>query len=187
MKICKGYREYDKKGNWTGRWLCINCWQKFDPNSPNNIRKSLAGRRTGNIDPNSSSGKGDIFEQIVCKARGVKNLNYENDNFNEPLDHSRDPELGIIQTKGAIYNSINGVWKNNGFGIEHKKEFDYIIFLCMDAYMKNIERAYHFPKKEVKKRTGITITKNPSRGGQWYEKYRVDEKPYNDAYHILRN
>lgn len=26
------------------------------------------------------------------------------------------------------------------------------------------------------------IYKDPLRGNHWYEKYRVDEKPYNDAY-----
>lgn len=42
-------REYDEKGNWTGRWICKNCWNKNyyrdivkkDPNSRNNLLKSI--------------------------------------------------------------------------------------------------------------------------------------------------
>lgn len=54
----------------------------------------------------------------------------------------------------------------------------------MSKDRKNIERVYIFPKKEIIIRNGVTIYKNPTRA-VWYEKYRVDEKPYNDAYHSL--
>jgi hypothetical protein len=65
LKSWDTYREHDKKGNWTGKWLCRSCWGKADynkrPDSINNIIKSLRDHRTGNLDPNSRSGKGYIF------------------------------------------------------------------------------------------------------------------------------
>ena len=110
----KSYREYDKEGKWTGRWLCNECWgkyyQKNDADSQNNMKRSLAGRRTGNLNPSSTQAKGDVFEYITCKVRGVKNLNIENDNYNSPIDHSRDQEYGILQSKGSIYNPKYKRW-----------------------------------------------------------------------------
>ncbi len=35
-------------------------------------------------------------------------------------------------------------------------------------------------------RTGITITKNPSKGVQWYEEFRIEEKPFNEIYHNMK-
>lgn len=164
------YQKYDKEGNWTGEWICRNCRQK-----------ELADCRNNNLDPRSAHGIGFICEQITCKTRGVDNLNILYDNFNTPIDHNRDPELGIIQTKGAIYNASNRDWciyvKR-----EQEKEFNYMIVICMSKDMKNVERVYIFPKKEILKRNSIRIYKNSSRG-TYYEKYKVDEKPYNDAYH----
>lgn len=168
----KVYRKRNKEGDWTGKWLCTSCQQK-----------ESADFRNNNLDPNSSHGKGYIFEQITCKARGIDNLNINDDNFNSIIDHSPDPEYGIIQSKGAIYNTSDRSWCIY-VESEHEKEFDYIIVHCMDNYTKNVERVYIFPKKVVIKRSHIRIYKNPSRY-TWYEKYRVDEKPYNDAFHNL--
>lgn len=179
-------REYENE-KWTGRWLCRSCWQKNDYNkrmdSHVNIIKSLSDRRTNNLDPESPQAKGDISEAVTCATRGVKNLNIENDNFNSPIDHSRDTEYGIIQSKGAIYNTLNRDWRIDVEN-EREKEFDNLIAYCMSKDMKNVERVYIFPKKEVIKRSSIHVYKTPSRS-TWYEKYRVDEKPYNDAYHNL--
>ena len=122
-----------------------------------------------------------MFEAITCKVHNIKNLNIENDNYLSPIDHSPDHKLGIVQTKGSTYNHSMTRWHNGNIGNEHNKDFDYLLFYCMSADMKIIERVYLFPKSEIIIRTGITIIKNPSKGG-WYEKYRIDEKPYNDAY-----
>ncbi len=50
----------------------------------------------------------------------------------------------------------------------------------MDKYRKSIQRVYVFPYEEVIKRKGITIYNNST--SHWYDKYRVDEEPYNDVY-----
>lgn len=96
-------REYKNK-MWTGRWLCDSCRYKLYYNEIYaDVKKSKTHSRMNCLDPNSTKAKGDMFERLTCEWRGVKNLNLENDNFNFPTDHSRDPELGILQTKGKFY------------------------------------------------------------------------------------
>lgn len=157
---------WHSKGNWKGNWLCNSCY-----------RKNKADIRNNSIDPNSPTGKGNFFEQITCKWRGVDNLNIKNNDYHSPIDHSRDSEFGIIQTKGAVFNSTYGTWE---FAVknEHEKIFDNIICYCSDEKMERIERIYIFPRYEIIKRKTVTITKNPSKGVQWYEKYRIDERMY---------
>lgn len=177
-------REHNKNGDWTGRWLCKKCYDKYDPNSSHSIMKDRRDFRNNNLDPNVTTGKGYIFEQITVKVRGVSNLNIENDNFNSQLDHSKDPEYGVLQSKGAVYNPMYGSWK---FHVQNdqEKEFDNLFAYCMSRDMKNVERVYIIPWEEVIKRKSISIIKNPSKGVQWYEKYRIDEKLYNDTYHNM--
>ena len=140
--------------------------------------------RNDNLDPDSPTGKGYIGEQITCSVRGIKNLNIEKDNFEVPIDHSIDSEYGTVQSKCAVYSSVYRMWKLYTEN-ERKKDFDYLFVYCMSNDMKNVERVYIIPWEEVIKRKSISIVKDPSKGVQWYEKYRVDEKPYNDAYHSM--
>lgn len=173
------YREYDKERNWTGKWLCHKCYKKdYDkrPGCGHSLEKDVTDRRTGNQNPNSGSAKGDLFEELTCIWRGVKNLNIENDDYGSPIDHSRDPELGIIQTKGKLYDNRSGYWTFGDLKSEHKKDFDNLILYCMDKDMNIVERVYIVPKCEVIKRSGITIVKNSFRGPGWYEKYRVKDE-----------
>ncbi len=177
-------REYNKEGNWTGKWLCQNCYQKYSSSSQGSLKKSLAGRRTGNLNTNSESAKGDLFQKLTCEWRCVKDLNIENDNYESPIDHSSDSELGIIQTKGATLRLMCKyreryycyyVW-NTRWDTEYSKDFNNLIFYCASDNMKNIERIYIFPKEEIMKRKSIIIYKNPTRE-VWYEQYRIkDEK-----------
>ncbi len=173
-------REYDyTKGIYTGRWLCDRCWgryrQKNDPNSRNNIIKIIGDRRSGNLNPNSTQAKGDLFEELTCKWRGVDNLNKENDNYSNgtPIDHSSDTEGKIIQTRGKLYDYINRCWLFGGLEREWKKEFDYIICYCTSKDGKYIERIYIFLKKEVIKRAIDSNGRLYKYG--WYEKYRVKD------------
>lgn len=172
-------REYDSKGNFSGKWLCRNChsrdYQKFNPNSQYNIIKSMRDRRMNNLDQNSSQAIGDLFEELTCRWKGVKNLNKENDNYSSLLDHSPDSEWKILQTKGRVYNPIYERWHFSCIDREWNKEFDYEICYCVSVDEKIIERIYKFPKSEIIRRKGITIYKNPSRVS-WVEKYRITDK-----------
>jgi len=176
-------RERDIIGNLTGRWLCNKCWQKYDSNSQHNSHKEVTNRRTGNQNPNTNSAKGDNFEELTCRWRStvstllVENLNRKLNNYHSPIDHSRDSELGIIQTKGYFYHHIRGTWGISHLEKEWNKQFDNYIFYCASRDGKIISRIYIFPGEEIKyKRTSVTITKNPSKGIQWYEKYRVKDE-----------
>lgn len=187
-------KEYDDNGNWSKKWLCEKCGNKHRQRLPNGyltLMKFLSDRRMGILSPNSTQYKGDKFEELTSRWRGVKILSRELDNYTLPYDHSRDPELGIIQTKGCLYNTLEGTWHNNVLN-DHNKKFDYLIFYCAIDTIDNgtiIERIYIFPMKEIIIRTGISITKNPSRGIPWYEEYRIlDEnilKLINDIWKTL--
>lgn len=113
----------------------------------------------------------------------MKNLNIENDNYRSPIDHSFDYELGVVQTKGAIFDIERNRWMFY-VGNEKNKEFEHLIAYCIDVFMKNILRVYIFPKKEVVKRTGISVSIGIYRG-RWVDKYRINEKSYNDAFHDI--
>lgn len=170
------YVEYNEEKNWTGNWLCESCYKKEkykngDTNA--NLINEMRDRRTGNLDPNSSQAKGDLFEELTCRWRGVKNLNKENDNYRLPVDHSPDSELGIIDTKGSFYSKkTTHEWAFNTER-EYRKDVDNIICYCLSKDEKYIVIIYIFPRKEFK-RNRIYIYENPVRG-VWYNKYRVDE------------
>lgn len=171
------HREYNEKGDWTGNWMCKKCYYRCN-------YSHITNRRSGNINPISEQTKGDNFEELTYKWRStistipIENMNKKLDSYRSPIDHSRDSELGIIQTKGRLYNRY-GWWQFTGCNNEHNKEFDYLICYCASEDGKNIERLYIFPKKEIEKRTAVKITKNPTKRRyveQWYEKYRINDE-----------
>lgn len=137
------------------------------------------------LDIYSESGKIFVFDQVTCKARGIKNLKLENDNFRSKNGHSIDKDYGILDTKVSLLCLLH--WEYEGWQFNttklKKKEFDNMIGHCTDRYMRNIEKTVIIPKFEIMKRGNIRINKNNRYG--WYEEYIVDEKPYNDVYHSL--
>lgn len=180
LKPCYVYREYDKEGNWTGKWLCQSCYKKEQYKNGNtnaNIINLLRDRRIGNLKPNSNQAKGDLSEELTCIWRGVENLNVKNDNYNSPIDHSIDSELGIIETKGRLYDYRERRWGFASLEKEWDKKFDHMICYCASRDGKIIERIYIFPKPEIIGKTSISIYKNLiyKRYG-WYEEYRVKDK-----------
>lgn len=173
--------EIDKNGKKIDEWICYRHYKRYSPNSYDNIRKSLTDRRTGSLKDRTKI-LGDNCEELTCKWRGLNNLNKENDNYLSPIDHSRDSELGIIQTKGRLLVKLDEKWNFGSFYIELEKEFNNMICYCISSDEKIIERIYIFPKKEIERVTGITIYKNPVNAHgtpiiSRYEQYRVkDEK-----------
>lgn len=187
IKTSKGhpYRELDKNGNLTGRWICHKCYQKDyqknDPNSKHNIRKALSDNRSGNLCPKTTTSKGNKFQKLACEWKRLIDLNKEDDNYNSPID-CIDEMTGVkYQIKGKLYDPINRYWQITVRN-DHNKQFSSTIIFCADQNGKIIERIYDIPKEEVVKRSGITIVKNPSNrngrcpGGGWYEHYRIKDK-----------
>lgn len=180
------YRREYNKGIWTTKYICqyhyhndhwINV-EKKDPNSRYNLDKSVADSRTCNLDRFNNLGKAIIGQWITGKTLGIKDLNIENNHFREVIDHSFHHIYGNIDTKTVSYDIYNKWWsvtcKNHNF--------DHICVLCMDNRIPwtIVERVYMIPEKEIVGK-GITIVKNPSKGG-WYEKFRFEEKLFNDTY-----
>lgn len=174
------YREIDKDGKEAERWLCRKCWTKSDMKERYG---SIANFRTGNLDPNCSTARGDDFEELTSIWKGVKILSKENDKCCGPLDHSTDSEGKIPQTKGRWYDSYNRVWGFGNLDREWEKDFDYEICYCASKDGKDIERMYEFPfKEEIKdRRRSITVYKHSLTDGRgkrlaWYEKYRIKDE-----------
>jgi hypothetical protein len=201
-------RERDTIGIWTGKYVCMSHYKsdyymdivKNDPNSQDNIIKALAGSRTGDLDLNSNTGKGKKFEKLSSIYFGVDNLNVKNDNYCWPIDHSRHPILGTLQTQGRFFYTYIGTyggWLFDDLDREWSKKFGHMILWCASKNGKRIERGYIIPKNEIYDpetdlgRRSITIVKNPSKGVQWHEQYRIKDpeelKKINDIWQKIVN
>lgn len=180
--------------------LCNMCYQKYSPNSANNTIKSMAKCRTkriiridrfGNLDDNEL---GYVVECIVCDTYGIKIYNDEADNYRSPFD-AIHPEYGKFQIKGVSFNIVEGQWRIRFRDTEILwPVFDFAVIICMDGNKpwKNVERVYKIPQEELVNRKSIAIVKNPTDcvGNlmtPWYEKYRIDEKPFNDTWYDLKD
>ena len=85
----------------------------------------------------------------------------------------------MVQIKSpSLY--LNYSWHACGI----KGNFDVLAIICMSHDYKHVERVYIIPRKDVGNRSCIGIIKNPSRS-VWYEKFRVDETLYEDAYRSM--
>jgi len=168
------FSEDDGKGYRTGKWFCQSCYKKNEYRKGNtnaNLINEMRDRRTGNLDPNSTQAKGDKFEELTSRWRGIKILSKDSDNYKLPYDHSIDIELGIIDTKGSFYSEISTYeWVFNVIR-EYRKDTNSAICYCTSKDGKYIARIYIFPRKEFF-RNNICIYENPSKT-VWYEKYRV--------------
>lgn len=166
--------KFDINGKWTGEYLCNMCYNVLSRNRKY-VNKELS--------PDTNVGKGFIGEQIFSKVRGVKNCNIESGNFHNKQDHSIDKDYGIVNTKIATVSKIKvkdfyyDGWKINPHG-----EYDNLCIICMSMEWYDVERVYIIPIRSLGNKTGIAIYK--SSNSKW-EKYRVDEKSYNDAYHSM--
>lgn len=180
--LCPGiaYVEKDKEGNETGRHICASHYnkdkRKNNSNCLDNVKKSLANCRTENQDPNSSNAKGDNILELACILYELENLNKKYNNYTTSID-CYDSKTGLYhQIQGRNYNSRNGLWLFSNFEDEWGKIFENMICFCKSKDGKIVERIYKFPWKEIMRVKGIAIYKNPSKGGQQNEQYRIVDK-----------
>lgn len=173
------YRAGSNTGKWDGKsYLCDNCYGRiisYFPDSRNSLLKKIANSRNRQIDPDSPQGKGHITEQIATKTLGLKNYNLESDNFSSEFDAYDPVKYHRIGIKGP--SLIKGEWSATGIG----KNFDNLFVLCMSKGYDHVERVYIIPKESVGDKENIKIYEDISKN--IYEKFRVDEKPYDDTYH----
>jgi hypothetical protein len=178
-------RERDNNGVWTRKYICMTHYRESYKERPNgnfykNNLKILSNYRTGNLDPNCTTGKGYIGQKVTCKTRNIEDLNIKNNNFNCPLDHSIDSELGILQSKIAYFEIKYNRW-HVCTRSEKGKIYDYIIIYCVEN--DHIVRGYIIPEFKIEQYTSISISKTPNRGIQWYEEYRINNiRPYDNSF-----
>ena len=177
-----GRREYDHKGDWTGRWLCNVCNAKDyndNPNSYKNQIKSVAAHRINNLSIRTNCGKGFIGEAVVAKIRKLEILAIKMDNFH-PLGFDLSPDIKYNRIQVKLASLIEGYWTIR-FGMEH--EFDNIFVLCTDKDTNIIKRVCIIPEDELYGIGGIRLPKDPCiyRGSK-YDKFIIDEKLYNNTF-----
>lgn len=185
-EIIKDYRRLkwmihvcDKK-DCTG-YLCSKCYQRYDPRSSNNKKKYVTKCRNNQLEKSSNSGKGFIGEMIIAKTLDIANCNLELDNFRSYIDLYDPTIYKKIQVKTS--EPYYGCWTVH-FGIEH--HFDTLFILCMDKYRKNVLRVYIIPESELYGIKAVSIYSKTRYIQSKWEKFRVDEKPYNETYHNMK-
>lgn len=191
MTYYKSWRIIDGKP----RWVVVDETGKIvnrNPNEDELNKLKFEPHKYGakHLDTTSERIKGFNFEELTCRWRTtisivpVENMNKHC--ANAPIDHSRDSELGFIQTKGRYYDSSQGKWdqsfKSENNQIADGYEFDVLIMYCASSDGRIIERIYIFPLERILERLTISIYKNPTtRYGNrrpiipWYEKYRIKD------------
>lgn len=189
------WRKYPNVDRWDGKsYICKDCYNsyrrsyyhdigKFDPDSISSWMRSNANVRTGKISSITNNGLGIIVEYVICAERNIRNNNVIVDNFTSKIDLTIDEEYGIIQSRSAVISY--GEWRPGPFD---NINFDNAFICCIDKWRKNIERVYVIPKELLFTKKSLVFYKKPSKN-VWYDNgdYRIDEKPYNDAYKNLMN
>ena len=194
---CNGAEhKYPNVKNWDSKSLSCNiCYlRNYRKDNPDIVKKhndessKASDWKNGELNPYTSSGKGYIVEQFVCKDLGLENLNVKNSTSRARYDATIHEKYGNLQIKGASYNTRERTWNRTIGESGTGQEFDTLLLICMDRYMpwKNVERAYAIPEMEVFCKRSVTIYKNPSPsiGSKW-EEFRIDEKSFNNTYHNL--
>lgn len=176
-------REKDKDGNETGEWICINHWsrdyQRYNPESQENLIKSLRYNRTNNLDPNSCQAKGNNGEELLCQWKGFTNLNKKYDKYNTRID-CIDEKTGIYyQAKTSFYDQKHLSWDASTKYIQDSIlkgfRFKSLFLFCISKDGSIVVRIYEIPEKELLVKKGVYISKNP-KDSSWYEKYRITDK-----------
>ena len=166
-------------------WLCEKCYKK-----DYNMDSRIADWRTGNLSANSSTGKGFIGAQVVAKTYELDDCNINMNNFNFYVDLSKHPIYGNVEVKTASLSIEYMRWM-----VALKNfNFDTLIIVCMDSEFpwKNVLRVYAITREYVNGLQGIYIPARgekdelgrSSKGSKW-DKFRIDEKPFNDTYHKM--
>lgn len=168
-------RQFDIDGKLV--WYCKKhgniYYERNDPNSLANMRKSLRNCRTRNQNPNHESTKGDRCIDLACELYGYIDLNKRYDNYTTEID-CQDPITGLLyQIRGKRYNPINRRWDSGNLENEWYKYYEDMVYFCLSKDGKIIDRIYKFPSWEIMKRKSISIYNNENE--HWYDEYRIED------------
>jgi hypothetical protein len=106
---------------------------------------------------------------------GIKNYNIETDNFSADFDAFDPVKYHRIDVKGP--SLINGTWTVTSIG----KNFDNLFILCMSNDYSRVIKVYIIPKEFV----GDYIKIYKGILNILYDKFMVDEKPYDETFHNM--
>ena len=177
----RNYKAGSKTGEWDGKsYLCGNCYGRIISNFPdsrNSSLKKIANCRNRQVDPDSTHGKGHIAEQIVTKTLGIKNYNLESDNFCSEFDAYDPIKFHRIDVKGP--SLIDGVWT----ATVRRKNFDNLFILCMSSDYNCVIKVYIIQKESLGDNNVIKIYDGII--NMSYDKFLVDEKPYDGTFHSM--
>lgn len=176
--VAQWYTHICDKENCT-KYICNRCrmniYNKL-PDSYHNTIKALANCRTGNLYMNSNTGMSIIDQAIVIRVIGGTDMNIEKNNFLWSFDIEQE-KYGKIDIKSSSLSY--DTWL---FCTRRKIDCDMYLLLGYDADRKNICAVWIIPNDQnIINSYNISITKNFVK----YYKFKVDQTPYNDAYHDL--
>lgn len=169
------------KDNCTG-YLCRKCYDMYDVDSPNNLRKSTANCRTGNTSKGSPQGRSIIYQAVIVKVHDIVDLNIKNNNFGCHIDMEH-PVYGKIDAKGSKL-------KNGRYSFSIRKKIYCDTYFCMgfDEYWNSVESMYIIPNDDwIASLKDLSITKDPSKSTKYNcDQYKIDNiEPYNREYHYI--
>lgn len=192
-------KEKDKKGNWTGKFLCNKCWMRDynkTPYSNNGVRRIISDYRNKRIGIYSKFGKGIIGECVVAKVLNIRSC--EDCNLLKNYDYHQQYDMvhkctfehknyGKIDVKtSSLHRSLReyaiyDIWK---FNTERNNYCDHYFCIGFDEYWTNIEVIYIIPNRGwILDICAINIIKDSH---SKYNEFKVDKEPYNMAYHNLK-
>lgn len=121
--------------------------------------------------------KNYVGEILAIKARKLEGCILDINDTIPKFNMAPDPEYGIIKTKfRAMYENDDKV------PIGTDRDFDTLFIIVLHKGKGTIEKVYAIPKKELDRKRAITIADNKDE----CQKFRIDEKPYNDVYCYMR-
>lgn len=185
------YKDGSGKANWyvcscgesdCTKYMCSHCYTTVYFSIPENrYRNYPSNWRTGNLSRYCPSGKGFIGAQIIAKTLDLDDCNIKMDKFNFYIDLSKHSKYGYVEVKTSSLNNKTRYWK---FTIKIGQEFGTLILVCMDDNKpwKDVVRIYAIPYDELYGLTGLSVS---SISKSKWDKFRTDEKPFNDTYHKM--
>lgn len=165
-------KHYNDEGLWIGNYICTKC-------------RSKSRGKSRSLD--SVVGRCSTGHAIVSKVLGVPVCSIYldgicTDNWKLPIGLIENEDYGIIDVKAAPLR--NRRWR---FEIEKKVIVDTYFLLGFDDEWKNVEAVYILPNEEwINKDKLLIIAKHPLKRLE-YEWFKVDPKPYNDAYTEIKS
>lgn len=150
-------------------------------------QKKKTDCRNGNLNPNSSLGKGYVSEILVAKFLGIKTCFDLTDNFSYPkYDMFEHEDWGIINVKGSspIRRENNSYW---GFSTRKNTRPDFFFCIGYDENRKHVEIVYIIPNEHyVSAIEGIHIPCNGNSKWDIFKEREDEVKKWDDLFHTLK-